>query len=237
VALQLNVRTWGSGPRTALLVHGFSDDAATWWRVAPAVAELGFTVLAPDLRGHGSSPRASSYALADFADDLVACLPAGADVAVGHSLGALVLGLAAARLQPRRVVYVDPSWLRAFDEVDLDRELPTLPEQLPPGWSAEDSAADLASNALLHDAVAPDLLAELVQGGGIAPPPALHEGAVVLVPELEPALPLAARDAVRAAGYEIVTQPGVGHVMHRDDLDGFLELLVPQLLARAVASG
>ncbi len=59
-AVRLSVRVWGSGPRTALLVHGFSDDAQTWWRVGPALADLGHTVLAPDLRGHGCSPRAAA---------------------------------------------------------------------------------------------------------------------------------------------------------------------------------
>jgi pimeloyl-ACP methyl ester carboxylesterase len=228
--VQLSVRTWGSGPRTAVLVHGFSDDAETWWRVGPAIADLGFTVLAPDLRGHGRSPRASRYAFADFAADLVDAVPAEADLVLGHSLGALVLGVAAPRLRPRQAVFVDPSWLRRRGEVLLDRPLATHPEQLPSWWSPEDVAVDLASNARTDPAVAPALAAELAEDDWVPVPPSVHPGAVVLVPELEPVLPLAAHDAVRAAGYRVATQPGVGHVMHRDDLDGFLRLLAGEVL-------
>jgi len=232
--LQLKVRTWGSGPRTALLVHGFSDDAETWWRVGPLVAELGFTVLAPDLRGHGLSPRAESYALADFANDLVATLPADADLALGHSLGAIALGLAAPRLRPRRAVFVDPAWLRPRGDVPLDGALPRSPEQLPAGWSAQDVAVDLDSNARTDAAVGPALMANLGPGDSIPVPLAVHPGAVVLVPELDPLLPVEAHAEVRAAGYEIETQPGVGHVMHRDDLAGFMDLLRPQLIEGGV---
>ena len=42
--------------------------------------------------------------------------------------------------------------------------------------------------------------------------------------------------ALTAAGYEVRTQPGVSHVMHRDDLDGFLELLRPLLAAEGAAA-
>jgi pimeloyl-ACP methyl ester carboxylesterase len=232
--LLLKVRTWGNGPRTALLVHGFTDDAETWWQVGPLVAELGFTVLAPDLRGHGHSPRGASYTFHDFADDLVTSLPAEADLALGHSLGAIVLGLAAPRLRPRRAVFVDPAWLRARGDVPLDTPLPSDAQQLPAGWSAQDVAVDLASNERTDPAIGPALMANVAATDMIAVPPAVHPGAVVLVPELAPALPLSAHDAVMAAGYEILTQPGVGHVMHRDDLAGFMELLRPQLVEGGV---
>ncbi|MGZ6827500.1 MAG: alpha/beta fold hydrolase, partial [Mycobacteriales bacterium] len=98
--MRLHLRTWGTGPRSALLVHGFSDDATTWWQVGPALADRGFTVLAPDLRGHGLSPRGGGYALADLAADLVDTLPTGVELAVGHSLGAAVLALAVPALAP-----------------------------------------------------------------------------------------------------------------------------------------
>ena len=234
--MQLNVRTWGTGPRTAVLVHGFSDDSLTWWRVAPAVADLGFTVLAPDLRGHGLSPRASSYALADLAADLVETLPVEVDLALGHSLGAVALAAAVPQLRPRRAVFVDPSWLRTLEQLAMRDSLPTTPEELSPRWSSEDAAADLASNALLDPAVAQSLVTELTTRGVVPVPPPAVPGSVVLVPEHEPALSLAAQDVARALGYEVLTQPGVEHVMHRDDLDGFLELLRPLLAAEGAAA-
>jgi pimeloyl-ACP methyl ester carboxylesterase len=211
-------------------VHGWSDDSQTWWQVAPAIADLGFTVLAPDLRGHGRSPRGGTYGLADLAGDLVETLPPEVDLVLGHSLGALALGVAAPALRPRRAVFVDPPWLRASDQLALLRTLPTTPDQLPAHWSAQDAAVDLASNARLDPAVGRALLAELTSLGEV-PVPAPVTGSTVLVPELEPVLPVEAHAALLAAGYEIRTQPGVGHVMHRDDLEGFLDLLRPLLAA------
>ncbi|MDP9181759.1 MAG: alpha/beta fold hydrolase [Actinomycetota bacterium] len=236
--MQLKVRSWGSGPRTALLVHGFSDDSETWWRVSPAIADLGFTVLAPDLRGHGKSPRCSSYALPEIAQDLVDSLPAEADVALGHSLGAVVLGLAAERLRPRRAVFVDPSWLRPRGEVSLTAALPLAPSDLPAelGWSAAEVAVDLASNRRTDPLVATSLLAALAPHEHIEPPPAPHPGALVLVPELSPVLPVAAHPVLAALGYEIRTLAGVRHVLHRDDFDGFMDLLRPDLLDGGIAA-
>jgi pimeloyl-ACP methyl ester carboxylesterase len=234
--VRLNVTTWGAGPRTAALVHGWSDDAQTWWRVAPAVAALGFTVLAPDLRGHGLSPRADGYELADFAADLVETLPAEPDLLLGHSLGALACGLAAPSIRPRRAVLVDPPWQRATGELGLLRPLPTTPAELPGHWSAEDTAVDLVSNTRLDPRVAHALVAELASRAPLPVPPVVASGSVVLVPELEPVLPPSAHEAVRAAGYEISTQPGVRHVMHRDDLDGFLDLLRPLLVAEGAVA-
>jgi pimeloyl-ACP methyl ester carboxylesterase len=218
-----------------VLVHGWSDDSHTWWQVAPAVADLGFTVLAPDLRGHGLSPRGGGYALADLAADLVETLPAEVDLVLGHSLGALTVGVAAPMLRPRRAVFVDPPWLRTSGQLALLRALPTTPDELPAHWSAQDAAVDLASNAQLDPAVGQALAAELATLGAV-PVPARVTSSTVLVPELEPVLPVEAHGALLAAGYEIRTQPGVGHVMHRDDLEGFLDLLRPLVAAEGAAA-
>ena len=226
--MRLAVRTWGTGSRTALLVHGYSDDAGTWWRVGPALAERGFTVIGPDLRGHGASPRAASYTIEDFAQDLCDTLPTGADLVVGHSLGAVALGFAAPELRPRRAVFVDPSWFRSRSELALATSLPTTAAELPPQtacWSPEDVAADLASNRLLDPAVTTGLLAALAVHDLVPAPRAVGPGALVVVPELDPVLPVTAHAAVRALGYEIRTVPAVRHVMHRDDLAAFLAVL------------
>ena len=39
-SLDLSIRSWGSGPKQALLLHGISSNAEGWWRVGPALAEL-----------------------------------------------------------------------------------------------------------------------------------------------------------------------------------------------------
>ena len=105
--------------RRALLIHGLSSNSTTWWRVAAALETEGWQVITPDLRGHGSAPRAESYAIADYASDL----PAGPwDLVVGHSLGGAVAVLAARSAS--RLVLLDPVLEVApdeFDEIEADQ--------------------------------------------------------------------------------------------------------------------
>src|SRR5690242_517474 len=112
---RLYVHEWepgdvGAGRGVALLVHGITGDSGSWWQVGPELAARGYHVYAPHLRGHGHSPRALPYTLQDWAEDLVASVPAEPDLAIGHSLGGLVIAAAVDRLRPARVVYEDPAW-------------------------------------------------------------------------------------------------------------------------------
>jgi pimeloyl-ACP methyl ester carboxylesterase len=73
-----------------LLVHGIAGNAAQWDRVIPLLAER-YTVLAPDLLGHGESakPR-TDYSLGAYAvglRDLLLALELEHATVVGHSLG------------------------------------------------------------------------------------------------------------------------------------------------------
>ena len=81
--------TAGDGP-VVLLVHGMAGSSATWSRVIPALAER-FTIVAPDLLGHGESARPrGEYSLGAHANVLRDVLNAlGHDRAtfVGQSLG------------------------------------------------------------------------------------------------------------------------------------------------------
>lgn len=82
-------RMAGSGP-ALLLVHGISDHSGTWAHLLPSLAER-YTMIAPDLLGHGGSdkPRAD-YAAAAYAcglRDLLGVLDIDRVTVVGHSLG------------------------------------------------------------------------------------------------------------------------------------------------------
>ena len=94
VAIRYVVR--GTGP-AVLLVHGFSVNAALNW-VAPGVVDslaTSYTVIAPDLRGHGSSDKphdASAYGK-PFVDDLVRLLDhlqLTRVHVVGYSMGGII---------------------------------------------------------------------------------------------------------------------------------------------------
>jgi pimeloyl-ACP methyl ester carboxylesterase len=82
-------RQAGSGP-VVVLVHGITSSSATWKRVMPYLADR-FTVIAPDLAGHGESakPR-GDYSLGAHASglrDLLLALGHERATFVGHSLG------------------------------------------------------------------------------------------------------------------------------------------------------
>jgi len=81
---RLTYRTAGAGP-VVLLIHGMAGSATTWRQAMPGLAER-FTVLAPDLLGHGRSDKpAGDYSLGAFASTLRDLL-----VAVGHERATVV---------------------------------------------------------------------------------------------------------------------------------------------------
>ncbi|MCB1038821.1 MAG: alpha/beta fold hydrolase, partial [Acidimicrobiales bacterium] len=82
-------RTCGEGP-ALLLLHGIGDSSASWVPLMRPLAER-FTVVVPDLLGHGESdkPRAD-YSVGAFANgmrDLLDVLDIEHATVVGHSLG------------------------------------------------------------------------------------------------------------------------------------------------------
>jgi pimeloyl-ACP methyl ester carboxylesterase len=85
----VSYRTAGSGP-VILLVHGVAGTSEQWADVAPVLAEE-FTVLAPDLLGHGQSAKPQGdYSLGAYAvslRDLLVVLGHRRATIVGHSLG------------------------------------------------------------------------------------------------------------------------------------------------------
>ena len=122
-------RVGGSGP-VIVLVHGITSTSATWERVMPALAKR-FTVIAPDLLGHGGSakPR-GDYSLGAYASgvrDLVAVLGHDRATFVGHSLGGGVAMQLAYQFPERceRLVLIDSGGLGS--EVNLLLRSATLP--------------------------------------------------------------------------------------------------------------
>lgn len=87
---RVSYRTAGDGGPVVLLIHGIVGSAAQWDQVVPLLAER-YTVVAPDLLGHGQSdkPR-GDYSLGAYAAsvrDLLLALGHRRATVVGHSLG------------------------------------------------------------------------------------------------------------------------------------------------------
>ncbi|MET9544806.1 alpha/beta hydrolase [Streptomyces sp. NPDC006627] len=113
--IRLAANTWGAASSPPLLLlHGGGQTRHAWDRTGPRLAELGWRVIAPDLRGHGTSQWSADgdYDLDLFADDVRALVAELGDrpVLVGASLGGLSSLLAAGeapRAAIRALVLVD----------------------------------------------------------------------------------------------------------------------------------
>jgi pimeloyl-ACP methyl ester carboxylesterase len=86
---RVSYRCGGDG-QLLVLIHGITSSSASWEAVLPELAEH-FTVLAPDLLGHGQSDKpAGDYSLGSHAcivRDLMLTLGHERATVVGHSLG------------------------------------------------------------------------------------------------------------------------------------------------------
>ena len=78
------------GAPVLLLIHGMAGSSATWREVGPALAKE-YTVIAPDLLGHGASAKPRhDYSLGGFASglrDLMVTLQIDQATIIGQSLG------------------------------------------------------------------------------------------------------------------------------------------------------
>ena len=143
----------GTGDRTIVFVHGYGCDQTMWRKVAPAFEDA-FRVVTYDLMGCGGSAigeyDAARYGtLAGHAEDLVALIEAmdlRDVIAVGHSVSAMIVALAA-NARPdliARLVMVCPSpcymddgdYRGGFSRADLEGLLEVLDGNYL-GWSSE----------------------------------------------------------------------------------------------------
>ena len=245
--MRLNIRTWGDDGPACVLLHGITANAGSWIRVGPELAARGLRVYAPELRGHGDSPRGDDYAAATLVRDLLDSVPADPLLVVGHSFGGYLAQWAMLRelLTPSALLLEDPvsvlydqQWpaesLR-YDEREVERSVPGILAR-EPRWTPLDAAWkvlslvqvdwDGARRAFAGNAPW-DLRGDAAAVAGRCP-------AVWTMPEGSRFVPAADVAALRTAvGDERVRSvPGSGHSIHRDDLPFFLSL-VDGLLSEA----
>lgn len=94
--LHFSVDTCGSGDRFALLLHGFPESRFSWRYQLPMLAELGYTVWAPNMRGYSGSSQPEgkeAYRLPHLLDDVAGLIDAAGakeTLLIGHDWGAIV---------------------------------------------------------------------------------------------------------------------------------------------------
>lgn len=167
--LTFTVDEAGEGDNVAVLLHGFPESRFSWRFQIPLLAELGWRVIAPDLRGYGGSSRPSrreDYQIDHLVEDVAGLFNAvGAKrrLLIGHDWGAMVAWVFAMdkRLPLDGLIIMNvphPAvFARVFRTVPAQRkkswyvaffQLPVLPE-----WINTRRGAQLVADAFTRMAV------------------------------------------------------------------------------------
>ncbi len=86
----------GTGNRLVLCLHGFPESAVSWRYQIPSLAQAGYRVWAPDLRGYGGTTRPTgieAYGIESLMDDVTALLEAAhvqRVILIGHDWGGII---------------------------------------------------------------------------------------------------------------------------------------------------
>jgi pimeloyl-ACP methyl ester carboxylesterase len=131
--LAMHVAELGEGP-AVLLLHGFPDNHSVWRYQVAALADAGYRVIAPDLRGYGRSaapPAVSAYSIDQLRADVIGLLDLLAidkAVLVGHDWGAAVAWQVAIHAPERveRLVALSVGHPGAFLDAGLPQRLRSL---------------------------------------------------------------------------------------------------------------
>ena len=94
--IRMRIAEMGDGP-LVLLIHGWPESWYSWRHQLPALAEAGYHVVAPDMRGYGKTDKpetAEDYDIEHLTADVVGIIDAlGEDTAVvvGHDWGETIV--------------------------------------------------------------------------------------------------------------------------------------------------
>jgi pimeloyl-ACP methyl ester carboxylesterase len=94
--LSFRVAAAGSGEKLILCLHGFPESAISWRHQIDPLAQAGYRVWAPDLRGYGGTTRPTgidAYRIESLMDDVTGLLDAAQvqrAILVGHDWGGII---------------------------------------------------------------------------------------------------------------------------------------------------
>lgn len=159
-------------------------------------------------------------------------VPAEPELAIGHSLGGVLLLEALSRLNPGRAIYEDPGWRigpdrePAIAEFESRKRLTTAAiAAANPSWAAE--VVQMRFDGFAQwDEVSARAFIEGYQDHTPAGPPdrpslvVLADGSKFVAPETA--------DRLRIAGWQVQVIPGTGHMVHLDDPAAFMAAVADQ---------
>jgi len=239
----LNVMRWGDrdAGKTVVALHGITANAGAMTKPARLLAQRGWHFIAPDMRGHGESTRADgSFSFDSLLADFAVNIPAEPDVLIGHSFGGTLaqLGVLRGMFRPKALLLEDPvshfadkatpKGMLDWDQANLPRGIEGLLE-LNPGWSRRDAAWKLVS---LEQIDFDDARAAFAGNApwdlrGHAAELASKLPIVWVLPEESRFVPPddTARLQLEVGARAVVVMPGVGHSIHRDATEAFVDIV------------
>ena len=240
----LNVMRWGDpgAEKIAVALHGITANGGAFFQLARMLAERGWRVIAPDMRGHGESARGDGdFTTASLLADFVAAVPTDPDVLIGHSFGGYLAqsGVLAGVFRPRALVLEDPvshfadrqapAAMLGWDEAHLPRDIEGL-MALNPKWSRLDAAWKLLSLEQI------DFKDATLAFAGNAPWDLRPRAAEVaakqptawVLPEVSRFVPADDQARLRAevGPKAMFVLPDVGHSVHRDAPQAFVDIVM-----------
>jgi pimeloyl-ACP methyl ester carboxylesterase len=240
----LNVMRWGdpAARKTAVALHGITANGGAFFQPARLLAERGWRVFAPDMRGHGESGRGDGdFGTSALLADVANAVPYDPDVLIGHSFGGYLaqMGVLGGVFRPGALVLEDPvshfadreapAAMLAWDEANLPRNIEGL-LKLNSKWSRLDAAWKLLSLEQI------DFRDATAAFAGNAPwdlrpraaEVAARQPTAWVLPEVSRFVPSEDQARLkRDVGEQAVfVVPDVGHSIHRDAPQTFVDIVL-----------
>ena len=203
-----------------VMIHGAGFDHSTWALHSRWFAHHGFSVLAPDLPGHGRSGGKALPSIADMADWTVALLDAAKTPKaklVGHSMGSLIALETAAR-HPARVA--------GLSLIGTAATMTVGPDLLKAAEADDPAAIDMVSIWGLG------FTAEL--GGSLAPGLWMHSGAQRVLQQCRPGVLF--NDLAACNAYQNALTAAAGITVPTTVILGERDMMTPAKAGKALAA-